>query len=339
MAKFQDLISQNAAPKQALRIGVYTPSGLRLGSFPLGHLALPEVGDKLYSFGALSDVHISYSSAWADLAQALQFLQDTEHVAFTCICGDLTVYNETVEWKKYAACVGIYSADTPVYPISGNHDCYGSGITDAIFEAYTGLPTFYTFEQDQDVFIMLSQIAWPSESNNVEPYAASAIQHLYEALEENRNRRCFVFQHNFPWGGSGDPMELYPSNALFGSQGQAIQALMAHYPNAIWFHGHSHQKFQVQSQHPKANYDFDLGCHSIHIPSLSVPVDVINGVRTEDVSGSQGYVVDVYAGHIVLRGRDFAAGKELPIANYCLQTPLHAVEAGTFSDRSGLITV
>lgn len=339
MAKFTDLIPENVAPECAERIGIYKPRGLRLGSFPVGHLALPDVGEKLYSFGALSDVHISYDTALSDFQTALTWLQDTEKVSFNCICGDLTVYNRDDEWGDYAACVAQYSAGTPVYPVAGNHDCYGSGMTDARFRQYTGQDTFYTFTQGEDVFIMLSQIAWPSASGGVQPFGAAGLQRLYETLEENRNRRCFVFQHNFPWGGSGDPFGLYSSNAFWGTQGQVVYSLMEHYPNALWFHGHSHQKFQVQRLHTKANYDFDRGCHSIHIPSLAMPVDVVNGSRVEEFEGSQGYVVDVYEHHVVLRGRNFAEGQFLPLARYCLDTTLKEIKAGAFEDDTGTIVV
>lgn len=82
-------------------------------------------------------------------------------------------------------------------------------------------------------------------------------------------------------------------------------------------------KFNLQTNENRANYDSLFGCHSIHIPSLSVP-------RTGDASGassrkeiyadSEGYVVDVYKKHIILRGRDFAKEEFLPIAMYCLET-------------------
>lgn len=339
MAKFTELIPENVAPEQVERIAVYKPSGLRIGSFPVGHLVPPDVGEKLYSFGVLSDVHISYDTAISDFQTALTWLKDIEKVAFNCICGDLTVYNQDDEWTDYVNCIAQYSAGTPVYPIAGNHDCYGEGMTDERFQLYTGHSTFYTFNQGGDVFIMLSQIAWPSASGGVQPFSSSAMQRLYETLEENRNRRCFVFQHNFPWGGSGDPFELYESNALWGTQGQVIYKMMAHYTNALWFHGHSHQRFQVQRIHRKANYDFERGSHSIHVPSLAVPVDIVNGSRVVEYKGSQGYVVDVYENYVILRGRDFAEGQFLPLARYCLETTGKEIHAGMFTDDTGTITI
>ena len=85
MSKYRDLIPQNRAPKGVKRIGIYDADGKRVGTVPLGPLAFPDVGEKLYSFGALSDVHISYDTAIGDFQRALANLTD---VAFVCICGD-----------------------------------------------------------------------------------------------------------------------------------------------------------------------------------------------------------------------------------------------------------
>ena len=89
MANYTGFIPQNVAPLNARRIGIYNAQGNRVGHIPLGNLALPSNrGTKLYSFGALSDVHITYSTAADDFKRALTYLNDVEDVAFTCICGD-----------------------------------------------------------------------------------------------------------------------------------------------------------------------------------------------------------------------------------------------------------
>lgn len=338
MAQYKDLIPQNTAPVGTRAIGVYDPAGKRVGEIPLGHLTPPNVGEMLYRFGALSDVHISQDTAEADFLTAMGFFQDTEKADFVCIAGDLTQYAKAEEFQQYADCVARF--DLPVYPVGGNHDAYGSGLTDATFRQYTGFGTFYTVTKGDDVFLMLSSGAWPSQSGKVQPFYASGLQALYNALEENRNRRCFVFQHYFPWGHAGDPLACYGSNALWGTQGEVLYSLMAHYRNALWFHGHSHHMFQAQSLHDKATYDFDFGCHSIHIPSCALPVEVTaDGTRTQIASGSQGYVVDVYQNHVILRGRDFVNGTFLPVATYCLDTHRVDISAGTYVDSTGTISM
>lgn len=248
----------------------------------------------------------------------------------------MTDGNLDAQWATYKALAD--ASELTIYPIGGNHDASGSGLTDAKFQQYTSHGTFYTVSKNSDVFIMLSQAAWASVSGGVQPFYTSGLQSLYNNLEANRNKRCFVFMHPFPWGGSGDPFELYSSNAFFGTQGTLIYSLMSHYKNASWLHGHSHQRFQTQQLSDKANYDFDKGCHSIHIPSIAAPVTVDGTTTTKVLAGSQGYLVDVYASGIHLQGYDFAEGRYLPIACYWLDTTLQTIEAGTFTDSTGLIT-
>ncbi|MBQ8830854.1 MAG: metallophosphoesterase [Oscillospiraceae bacterium] len=340
MAQFTDFIPQNVAPSEANEIGVYSASGKKVCSVELSHLAFPSnAGTKLYSFGALSDVHISQDTAEADFRRALTYFQDTANVDFVCIAGDLTQYSEAAEWELYAQCVAEESESTPVYAIAGNHDGYGITVTDAFCQEHFGYGVFHTFTQGDDVFIMMSNACYPSESGNLPPFYTSSLQALCETLEANRNKRCFVFQHYFMVGTAGDPLDAYGSTTLFGTQETVIQSLMKHYPNALWFHGHSHQMFEVQTIHDKATYDFDFGCHNIHIPSCALPVQITeSGSRIQLSEGSQGYVVDVYNNGIHLKGRDFSNGVFLPIASYWLDTTLQTVEAGTYTDSTGTIT-
>lgn len=339
MEKFKNFIPQNVAPVGAKSIGVYNSDGVRVCQIELGGLALPSnKGNKQYSFGALSDIHISQDTAEADFRRALTYFQDTEKVNFVCISGDLTEYSEEAEWELYAKCVAEASKNTPVHAIAGNHDGYGITVTDAFCQEHFGHNVFHTFTQGNDVFIMMSNACYPSKSASLPPFYTASLQALYDALEANRNKRCFVFQHYFMAGAAGDPMYAYGSTTLFGTQETVIQSLMEHYPNSLWFHGHSHQMFESQNYHDKATYDFNCGCHNIHIPSCALPVLVTRyGDRVHKAEGSQGYVVDVYANGIHLRGRDFVKGEFLPIASYWLDTTLQTVAAGTYKDSTGTI--
>jgi hypothetical protein len=86
-----------------------------------------------------------------------------------------------------------------------------------------------------------------------------------------------------------------------------------------------------------ANYDFTDGVHSVHVPAVAVSRDISSGSRVDKVETSQGYLMDVYENHIVLKGRDFVKGKFIPIAHYCLNTTLQTIEANTFTDNTGKI--
>jgi hypothetical protein len=165
------------------------------------------------------------------------------------------------------------------------------------------------------------------------------LQWLYETLEANRNKRCFVFQHVFPWGDSGNANNAYAYGDLFaGTKGDVFKSLMKHYKNVVFFHGHSHMKFDLQEVDKKANYSNAFGYRSVHIPSLCVPRDIVDGTLTNIYADSEGYVVDVYENGIHLRGRDFVKGEFLPIASYWLDTTLQTIPAGTYTDSTGTIT-
>ena len=334
------LIPQNKALSNVKNVSIFN-GDIKVCDIQLGVLKMPELGNKLYSFGAISDIHLQYDTAQADFQKALTYFNETEDVAFTCVCGDLTdrCYDATMAvYKEY---VDTYSADTPVYAIAGNHESYaqdwsqnGEAVVKSLMQTYTGHPLYYSFTHGNDVFIMVGICSDGAD------FGEGGLQWLYETLEANRNKRCFVFQHIRPDDACGNAYGIYKNDIWNGTQATVFESLMKHYQNVIFFHGHSHLRFGLQTKENLANYDNKFGRHSVHIPSLAVPkTGSVDGTGlTELYSESEGYVVDVYENHIVLRGRDFVRGEFLPIAIYCLDTTLQTIPAGTFTDSTGTIT-
>jgi hypothetical protein len=341
-------IPQNVAPYIANRIGVYDKRGIRKGYVTIENITFPtDLGKKLYSFGALSDIHLYTGDADTDFQRALTYFTQTEKVDFTCICGDLTNFGRVDEYEHYRDMVDVYSPDTPVYAIAGNHDAtdaYNGGasaltLTYDGIEPYTGNPLYYTFAKGNDLFVMMGQRRWNYGYVTDDMFSVEELQWLYDTLEANRDKRCFVFQHSLRFDGCGKPYSGFPtSNLLNCTQGEVFKSIVSHYPNVIWFHGHSHMTFDSQEDNDIANYDHLFGCHSVHIPSLATPREYEDSAYVGKTAESEGYVVDVYDHYIVLRGRDFVAGKFLPLANYCIDTTFIEVEAGTFQDSTGTIT-
>ena len=342
MAKYRDFIPENVAPLNTRKIGIYDGNGNRVGQIPLGSLTPPNPAQKLYSFGALSDVHIGYDTADTDFLTALAYLNGTETVDFTCICGDLTGNGSVVQLEQYKGIVGAY----PVYAISGNHESYdGSPVTTEKIQPYTGQPLYYSFTHNDDVFIMVGTIGGEQYTDNV-VFADGELQWLYETLEANRNKRCFVFQHIFAGYRNetvcGNAGGLYTNWCWFNTNECLVfESLMRHYKNVIWFHGHSHLRYSLQKHGQLyANYSEADGYRSVHIPSLAAPREDADGDGTYEnlYAGSEGYIVDVYENGIHLRGRDFVAGEFLSIASYWLDTTLQNIPAGTYTDSTGTIT-
>ena len=335
---YKDFIPENVAPLGTRRIGIYDSNGNRVGQIPLGSLTPPNPAQKQYSFGALSDVHLDKAddqNEYEDFSRALAYLNNTENVDFICICGDLTDGGTTAQLSDFRNYVSQYSPNTDVYAITGNHDAWNSNI-ESIIETYTGHPLYYKFTHGNDVFIMVGI------KNDTDVFTTAELQWLYNTLEENRNKRCFVFQHTPRFDGSGGGVPNATSTPsyemLLGTQGRVFKSLMSHYLNAIWFHGHSHTLFDIQKDSNIANYDKKFGIHSVHIPSISGAKEYDGTKYVATYSTSEGYVVDVYENGIHLRGRDFVNGEFLSIASYWLDTTLQTIPAKTYTDNTGTIT-
>ena len=333
-----DLIQQNIAPDGAKRICIFDTSGNKVGSVKLGRLAKPNMGGKLYTFGLLSDIHYPQTTSDTDLQNALSYL--STEVDFTCICGDLTHNGTNSELATYKSIVDTYVGSMPVYAITGNHESYPDGLAqgdiESRIEAYTGHPLYYSFERENDVFVMVG-----IRSNTAgELFTTAELQWLYETLEANRNRRCFVHTHVRPDDACGNAFGIYGTDIWDGRDKAVFESLIKHYTNCILFHGHSHLEFGLQTKGNLANIDTKFGRYSVHVSSMTVPRtgDEISatGRNWENLFGeSEGYVVDVYENGIHLKGRDFAynngEGRWLPIASYWLDTTLQTIPAGTYS--------
>lgn len=325
---YTDFIPQNVAPKAARRIGIYNAQDNRVGQIPLGNLAFPaDAGEKLYSFLCISDIHIGESTAADDYTQALRYANDNG-LDFVIECGDLVhggSDKSATQIEQYKTCRA--TATIPVYSVAGNHDgAYVSNIETTI-TGYTGQPLYYTFNKGDDVFVMVGNVS----STTGALFTAAELTWLANKLEANKDKRVFLVQHVRPDDACGNALGIYTYDVWGGTEQTTFENLLKKYPNIVFFHGHSHLKFDLQKyidpstgkKVENANIDRHFGCWSVHVPSISVPRDtlsVVNPSITTIYAESEGYVVDVYENGIHLRGRDFVAGEYLPIASYWLET-------------------
>lgn len=348
--KYTHFIPQNTAPVGAKCIGVYDSNGNKVCAIPLGFLT-PVTDGKLYSFGLVSDMHLYKSSvAWnpdTKFDNALTYFE-RKGCVLCAHCGDMTqtgLFNEgdtvnmdVAQMAKYKQVCDKHTIS--VYGICGNHESYVVPIENNLSElkAYTKTDLYYTVSQGNDLFIFIGQ------PQGTIPMTDEALQWLYNTLEANRNKRCFIFVH--PHISSGNALGAYAVNDFFGAWGTkttAFKNLLSHYKNTILFHGHSHIKFECQEVDKEANYSEKDGFKSVHISSLGRPRDITNGTLNSYINtDSEGYIVDVYDDCIVLNGLDFinngADVHVLPIATYKIDTTLQTIEANTFNDNTGTIT-
>ena len=307
-------------------------------------------GNKLYSFGLLSDVHIDgdgndEANSNADLTKILQFFNSDEEIAMVCTSGDMTRNGRAEDCAEYNRIISTYLADTPIWTCRGNHDsaevCSSLDYYRANLEP-NGL--YYQKTYNNDLFLF---IGWHGDYQ--QPFSTEELEWLQPILEENRNRRVFLFVHPFITTGTGNPHNLYPFQAAVCdvTSGNCLlfYQMMQRYRNVILLHGHSHFEFLMQK------VDDDANCHprrsnmcaEIHVPSSGNPRKNDTGQNYGDsydyFPGSQGYICDVYENHIILRGRDFETDIFVPLAQYIMDTtPIEIPAQGEVTPTTYTIT-
>jgi hypothetical protein len=360
-------IAENIPPSNAKSLAIYN-GDTKICDVDIAKMK-PELGKPLYSFGAVSDIHLIKSGIvwnWYPIEKfdrALSYFQE-KGCKMCVVTGDLTQCGyrwgnsntdnepDSTQMEAYRTVCSKYS-DLPVYELAGNHESYFSiPITNNLDSWRTDTlnqDLSYTVSHGNDLFIFLGQ---PTGGTVLE-----SLQWLYETLEANRNRRCFVFIHPWLTDDSGNPLSALDNNVFTMWQNNTgnrnletvFKNLMAHYKNTVLFHGHSHTKFENQALDKCANYTDKNGFRSVHIPSSSRPrdVDAETGEESYSVTESQCYLVDVYDDYIILNGIGLTgvtsadvASKQYqpcPLGTYKIDTPLIEVEANTFMDSTGTI--
>lgn len=353
--KYEHLIPNSIAPDGAKKIGVYekiingdTITYEKKFDIPLGNLT-PYKGTKKYTVGLISDTHVSgtpitYLSN-EKFANALTYF-DNAKCDFCVLSGDMTnigFYREVtidgVKQLEYYETQFQYFKDTcdshttPVYELAGNHESYNGKTITENRDAYRSFtnnnilePTDATNKEHMsyvldsntvsklgdDIFILVGQNHGSWVMSNYD------FKWLLNVLEENRNKRCFVFIHSQLNNDSGNATQVR-TNSIFGYWGATktnlFMKMMAHYKNTILFHGHTHIKFQYQELDENANYTNINGFRSVHIPSCGAPRDIVDGTTKEDNNASQFYLLDVYDNCIVLKGVNMIEPYN-PVANY-----------------------
>ena len=338
------LIPENIAPPNANRLAVFK-DGTKVGTVDISRMKPSDLGEKQYSFGMVSDMHLDgVTMASAYLDEAMSFFEE-QGCSFCCHAGDMTnvgFWSETSDeifLTQFADFKYVISAhpNLPMYGICGNHESYNKSIMENLAELkeYTGRDLYYTCTHGDDVFIFIGQPGGTSYVQRAEWIAE--LEWLQEQLEANRNKRCFVFEHLTLTDDSGNPDNIH--NAYWYDLEATLVGIMQHYRNAVLFHGHAHLDFHEQLNWPYANYSTRKGFKSVHIPSSAGCRVTVDGVldRTNNAALRGGYIAEVYAHCIVLKGYYFEGLETVPIAQYRIDTPLQTVSAGTFTDSTGII--
>lgn len=324
MTAYDGFSKDNVAPAGARDIGVYK-DGAKVGRIPLGSLRQPNRWRRLYSFGVISDTHIDQTSkpnANGNFEKAIAFFNKMDDVEFVCCCGDL-VGDGDIEshWITYSNKVS--RLEKPIYVLGGNHECFVVNevptLVPGYMKTYAGNDAAWHYKEiNGDAFLFLGIYRYMQIEHDdgvtryYQRYRKEDILAIQKHLEDNKNKRCFVFQHVPIIEGFGD-YNIFEEHNI----GVLPMSVYQHYKNITVFHGHTHRPFSDHVRNKDANVNRNLGFRSVHVPALC--------------DYCQGYVVDVYEDGIHLRGLNFETGY-IPIASYWINTQLVDVSEYTYKE-------
>ncbi len=305
-AKIQEF---TAIPEGAETVLAYKSKVLS-GSMELPKEKIADNGEKLYSFGALSDVHfnrynlsLTGDDACLTFPNALNFLESLG-VSMVGISGDISADGERNAFEKYNSIVSNY--DFPVYTCTGNHDVndeykienwqelvntgvYGetkaAGVNDV---SANGLDFVYASDETKgDVFIFLSQQWWDYGGPTSRILSDEQLNWLEAQLEKYKDKTVYLFFHTFldnpvegenPKMGEGNLINNkghhYDLAFTAGCADEVrFRGMMDKYENVVFFNGHSHWAYDMQELNPNlniANYGGEYAT-MIHVSSVSSP--------------------------------------------------------------------
>lgn len=277
-----------------------------------GNGEISDLGTKMYSFGAVSDVHMGYYDGNTDFTRAMNYYNGKD-VDFVCCAGDIrsSTYSasDATELNIYKNIIDQYTF--PVYVCTGNHDM---ACEENVWKQYTGCDRNFVITKDDDVFIFASLDIATFSSTSDEPYL-STLTWLQQQLSTYKGCRIFLFMHYPPTAYSGLASGQYYGFSQSSTEDDTLITLLNNTENVTMFHGHTHYSFECEQQLDIMNvYRFNHNKVSlIHIPSSAYCKD-INGNNQTDKS--QGYIVDVYTKGFVVSGVDFVAGQTLEDYTY-----------------------
>lgn len=301
-------------PFTAIPDGAETVLAYKMGVFAgkteIPEEKLPDYGEKVYLFGALSDVHfnryngsLSGDDACLTFPNALNFIEyfDVELVG---ISGDISVDGERNAFEKYNTITSDY--DFPVYTCTGNHDVsddytlanwqelintgvYGETKADGVKDVSdNGLDFVYAPKGAKgDVFIFLSQYKWDYNRPESRILSDEQLDWLEAQLETYKDKTVYIFFHTFlnnpvegenPHMGEGNLENNvgrhYDLAFTSGCPDEVrFRGLMDKYENVVYFNGHSHWAYDMQKFNPNLNIADYNGEYAtmVHISSVSSP--------------------------------------------------------------------
>lgn len=276
----------------------------------------------LYSYAVLTDIHIDLNSPKhiSNFTLALDEINSLyPDIAAVFTCGDNTNSGEDAQYELLMDTLQSRKPAAPVYFAMGNHDFIGEGKTMLnrinTFRRYTGMPNSY-----YSVDVKGTKCIFLASDRRVMGEKINFLQMCWlknELKSIDKNDRVMIFMHQ--------PLIDTVSGSLysldkekqdwygFSADNKRLRALLADYPNAFVFSGHTHWTFDsvqpvLLGRGSDANF---VNCASVGY--LWNDDDMYE-------KGSECMFVEVYEDYVLLKPRELVNGSWCSAAQILVPT-------------------
>lgn len=315
----------HSAPVGAKRIVVCDDNDNRRSIVRLGGLKPPDRSKRLYSFGLLSDLHLSKTDANAAqntvFSDTIDYFDKDKEIEFICITGDVvhennasrdyTVFAQNFHAEKDAEGFLVTKTNRKrCYPITGNHDWMFNNkadTRDATKDAL-GIGIYHIAEHHNDVFVFLGTytIVESGALYSTQYFLGKDLREIDGAVRMAREggKRTFFFRHT--------PVYEDLPDYVIDDSTTTKYLPKSFFKNSTVFYGHTHKNLLMNTaSHREMCREDTMGFHGVFVPALC----------GSDADPGHGYIVDVYEDGIHLRGVDFANNQEaIPTGTYWIDT-------------------
>lgn len=289
-------------------------------------------GRKVLEFQAVSDLHLNTESGGGSFPKkiagihAAALFEDIPAVSpesiGVMVAGDLTNHGFEGDYNILRDLCASAPAMPPFYCAMGDHD-YGWNLPDPDDPPYRHFfgehPLYYDRWLSGYHFIFLSY----EKEGSPCPIPEEELVWLRGKLAENAvpSRPIFLFCHGAV---RGTVTGSAPEEGWWGIEnGDEVGRILAGYPQAILFSGHSHYETSSPSEIYLADARMCSAVNTASVAYLWTPLDTPEG---EYLEGSEGIYAEVYeSGDVLIRCRDIM--RRTWIAEYIIYAPCRAVES------------
>jgi len=330
-----DMVKNTLIPAGATRLLAYSANSKGL-SDSYAECALPadaskyDFGDPLYELQIVSDLHMTEDDGHIHNKHFETMLNDitanSPRSAGIFAVGDLTDKGLVGEFVRIKKIYGSVANAPEMFWVIGNHDVSYSGTYESqleLFNKYSGnTSAYYDFWKNDTHFIFLAS----EEKSLTAKLSDYQLTWFQQKLAENymAGRPIFIFLHQSIYNtvaGSlqGQNWDGVGKEGVDDEADVRLRAILAKYPEAMLFSGHSHWELNSVSTMHERN---DNMCTAFNTASVGYLWSSYNDLHSTgdyynaDKGGSHGYYVRVYKDKVLVLGRDFEKGEWLPSAMF-----------------------